>query len=468
MCTVNNAESTRSTKLLVKVIFFPAQRPNNVLADLILLGRKMATQLATKLKSEVSMSTEEYNEFNLPREELSESGEKIGIEAEDETEAMEPFDPDAITIAQRVVPMDVLLRRLKQGSIVLSPSFQRKEVWDVTRKSRLIESIMLRVPLPMFYVAADEKGNWEVVDGLQRLSTIRDFMLGDKNGVFLQLKNLEFLNERYGNKAWAAIENDLSSQKLVNSIYETEMRFTIIEPGTPEAVKRNIFKRINTGGMPLTSQEIRHALYEGPSSSLLQRLVNSSKFINAVGKKIDDSRMGGSELILRLVSFMLFPRTEYKQGMDSWLSNTMRTLNVLDEVTHEQLNKIFYPSPVPSLQVTSIDEIESKFEIAMYRASYLFGEHAFRKSLPSDDRKSPINKALFETWANVLADIEQSEFEILLSRKHDVYERQKDLYHDIEFSNSISRYSSRAQGVIYGHQKISSLVKDVISMEGYL
>ncbi len=260
MCTVNYAESTRSTKLLVKVIFLPTQRPNNVLADLISLGRKMATQLATKLKSEVSMSTEEYNEFNLPREELSESGEKIGIEAEDETEAMEPFDPDAITIAQRVVPMDVLLRRLKQGSIVLSPSFQRKEVWDVTRKSRLIESIMLRVPLPMFYVAADEKGNWEVVDGLQRLSTIRDFMLGDKNGVFLQLKNLEFLNERYGNKAWAAIENDLSSQKLVNSIYETEMRFTIIEPGTPEAVKRNIFKRINTGGMPLTSQEIRHAL----------------------------------------------------------------------------------------------------------------------------------------------------------------------------------------------------------------
>jgi len=104
----------------------------------------------------------------------------------------------------------------------------------------------------------------------------------------------------------------------------------------------------------------------------------------------------------------------------------------------------------------------------MYRASYLFGEHAFRKSLPSDDRKSPINKALFETWANVLADIEQSEFEILLSRKHDVYERQKELYHDIEFSNSISRHSSRAQGVIYGHQKISSLVKDVISMEDYL
>ena len=138
MCTVNYAESTRSTKLLVKVIFLPTQRPNNVLADLISLGRKMATQLATKLKREVSMSTEEYNEFNLPREELSESGEKIGIEAEDETEAMEPFDPDAITIAQRVVPMDVLLRRLKQGSIVLSPSFQRKEVWDVTRKSRLI------------------------------------------------------------------------------------------------------------------------------------------------------------------------------------------------------------------------------------------------------------------------------------------------------------------------------------------
>lgn len=98
------------------------------------------------------MSEENY------KEELSESGTVTGIEADEEDEEiiLEPFDPEAISIEQKVVAMDTLIRRLKQKSIHLSPSFQRSEVWDTTRRSRLIESIMLRIPLPMFYVAANE------------------------------------------------------------------------------------------------------------------------------------------------------------------------------------------------------------------------------------------------------------------------------------------------------------------------
>ena len=122
------------------------------------------------------------NEIYGIQEELSELGEKIGIEVDEDEDAIEPFNPEDISIQQKVVPMDVIIRRLKQKSIHLSPSFQRKDVWNATRKSRLIESIMLNIPLPMFYVAADENGTWEVVDGLQRLSAIRDFIIGDKNG----------------------------------------------------------------------------------------------------------------------------------------------------------------------------------------------------------------------------------------------------------------------------------------------
>ncbi|WEH92677.1 DUF262 domain-containing protein [Acinetobacter soli] len=188
------------------------------------------------------------NEIYGIQEELSELGEKIGIEVDEDEDAIEPFNPEDISIQQKVVPMDVIIRRLKQKSIHLSPSFQRKDVWNATRKSRLIESIMLNIPLPMFYVAADENGTWEVVDGLQRLSAIRDFIIGDKNGSMLKLSNLEFLGEKFNGKTFVAIENDPKEQKLVNGIYEAEMRFTVINPGTPEAVKRNIFKRINTGG----------------------------------------------------------------------------------------------------------------------------------------------------------------------------------------------------------------------------
>lgn len=93
--------------------------------------------------------------------------------------------------------------------------------------------------------------------------------------------------------------------------------------------------------MPLTAQEIRQALYEGPSSILLQELLNSDQFKKAIGKKIDDSRMGGSELILRLISFMILDKNDYKSGMDTWLSNTMRIINCFSDLSEKKLIKIY-------------------------------------------------------------------------------------------------------------------------------
>lgn len=404
-----------------------------------------------------------FNEKEI-KEELSELGEKIGIESEAEEDTIEPFDPQEISIQQKNVAMDVIIRRLKQGTIQLAPSFQRREVWNTTRKCRLIESLMLKIPLPMFYVAADEEGNWEVVDGLQRLSTIRDFIIGNSNGEMLKLQNLEFLGSKYDGKTFLAIEADNNEQKLVNEIYETEMRFTVINPGTPEAVKRNIFKRINTGGMPLTQQEIRHALYEGKSSQLLQSLTVSGSFLQAIGNKIDDSRMGASELILRLVSFMLFKRENYSYGMDNWLSDAMRVLNVLPHPTEVQLKKIFQSNSENELKIRSIEEIKDKFEMAMQRGYELFEGHAFRKSLPGESRKSPINKSLFEIWGNVLSDISHEEFDILSSRKSYLLKQYNLLFKDIEFSNSISRYSSSPKGVMYGFNQVKNLVENIINI----
>jgi hypothetical protein len=401
------------------------------------------------------------------KEELSETGEKIGIESEPEEESVEPFNPEEISIQQRIVAMDMLVRRLKQGSIQLSPSFQRKQVWDDTRKSRLIESLMLNIPLPMFYVAADEEGNWEVVDGLQRLSTIRDFIIGDKDGVPLRLKNLEFLNDKYANKTFKAIENDRNSQTVVNDIYEAEMRFTVINPGTPEAVKRNIFKRINTGGMPLTAQEIRHALYEGTSSELLQALVKSDSFTQAVGKRLDDSRMGASELILRLVSFMILDRNAYKSNMDSWLSNAMRVMNFFPNPSEDNLKRIFLKDIVPSVKVGTIEDVITRFNLSMMRNQQLFDGHAFRKSLPSETRKSPINKSLFEIWGNVLSDLSEYEYSVLVLRKEVLLTSYSCLLEDSEFNNYISRHSSTTRGVVDGYKSVFDLVQRVLNEDNH-
>jgi len=392
------------------------------------------------------------------KEELAEDGSKIGIESEPEDNILEPFDPNSISIQTTPVAMDTLIRRLKQNSINLAPNFQRSEVWDDTRRSRLIESLMLNIPLPMFYVAADEDGKWEVVDGLQRLSTIRDFISGDKKGKKLKLKNLEFLGKKCNGKTFDDIENNSAQIRLLNTIMETVMSFTVINPGTPEEVKRNIFKRINTGGMPLTPQEIRHALYQGKSSDLLMDLIATPEFKNVMNHNINDTRMGARELVLRFIAFLIFPIGYYKSDMDKFLSNAMRVVNCMPDMDAKKLLKIFKDESTPEFKYQSIKEIKEKFILSMSRGKQLFSEHAFRKSLPDSVRKSPINKSLFEAWSNVLCELSEDEFNLLIARKDVLFDIYQQKLNDSDFNNSISRHATQTKGVTKRYKEIDEII----------
>ena len=395
------------------------------------------------------------------KEELAEDGSKTGVEAENEDEdILEPFDPDSISIESKVIAMDTVIRRLEQGTILLAPNFQRNEVWDATRRSRLIESLMLKIPLPMLYVAANTEGSWEVVDGLQRLSTIRDFILGDTQGKKLKLSNLEFLGNKFNGETFDKIENDPSQIRLINTIRETEMRFTVINPGTPEEVKRNIFKRINTGGMPLTAQEIRHALYQGHSSDLLMKLVELPEFKEAINSKINDSRMGARELVLRFLAFLVMPATDYQSDMDKFLSNTMRVINCMPELEYKKLIKIYAKEEAfPKIKYSNVVDIENKFILAMQRGKILFDDHAFRKSLPDSLRKSPINKALFESWSTILSELSEGDFRLLVDRKTIFLNEYKRQLSSNTFNDSISRHATqKINGVMVRYKIINEII----------
>jgi hypothetical protein len=381
-------------------------------------------------------------------EELAADGSRAGIEREEEVEFQDPFDPASISIETKIVSMDALIRRLKQGTIRLAPDFQRGFVWDDKRQSRLIESLMLRIPLPMFYVSADTEGNWDVVDGLQRLTTIRNFLLGPQmDEVGFKLTGLEFWGKRFDKKTFDSISSDPKNARIVNNIMETEMRFTVINPKTPEDVKFNVFKRINTGGMPLTNQEIRHALYQGEGTATLVRLVKTEEFTRATSNSIDDTRMAGRELITRFFAFTLTPWKKYNGDIDALLASTLKFMNNIPEE--------------PLLTTWTAKKLEARFKLSMERCYRLFGVHAFRKSVPGW-RRTPVNKALFDAWGNIIADLSAEEFKNLHIRKDKLIASYRELLKEDEFESAISRDALRASGVRHRFRSIQDLIVKTI------
>lgn len=402
------------------------------------------------------MSEKIIDEY-IPQE-LAADGREAGVE-KDEFKPF-PFDSEKISISDKRVPLQTLIRRLEQGTIS-APAIQRGAgLWDDDQQSRLIESLMLKIPVPLFYVAEDEDSSWKVVDGLQRVTAIDRYVLRKE----FKLSGLEFLDELEGK------EFDRLPQKFQNRILETELQFAIINPSTPQNVQRNVFKRLNTGGLPLTAQEIRHALYYGPSANLLKELAQSKNFKKATTESVNDSRMAARELILRFFAFLIrgvdfYPKNE---DMDDFLSGTMQLINFMPDLLPGDIKKVL-GDDVSNVQIRyqTHDQLKDKFNTAMNRAALLFGEYAFRKSPPDHNLdRTPINKSLFEAWAVLLSEMTDDDFAVVINNKKRFYS----LLHAVTYSSpndDLSRYISRdshkSQGVKKRYGVLRSILKISIS-----
>ena len=299
-------------------------------------------------------------------------GDDVSTLPEDKVqqEITDPFDTRKIRIEPKNGQIASLLSRLEHDEMLLDPDFQRNAgIWTDQNQSRLIESLMLRIPIPAFYFDGTNNDKWLVVDGLQRLTAINRFVRKKT----LRLTGLEFLTEFEG---MLFDELPRASQR---NITEADVVWYLIMPGTPENVKFTVFRRINTGGLPLSSQEIRHALNRGPVTKALKMMAENDIFKLATANGIPPKRMDDRECITRFLVFSTFPPDSYdKDDFDAFLNAGMRYLN-----EHPNL----------------LEQLEARFVRVMTAAYDIFGNDAFRKRYNRDATRFPVNKALFESWS---------------------------------------------------------------------
>lgn len=346
---------------------------------------------------------------------------------------IEPFDPNEIRIIPQTLSIDSIIARINNDEIDLDTEFQRKaNLWKPDVQSRLIESLMLKLPLPAFYFDASEDDKWLIVDGLQRLSTLNNFILRET----LTLTGLDILKS-YDNKRLRF--RDLP-RMMQRRILEANVTCFLISPGTPKKVKYNVFKRINTGALSLNDMEIRNALNQGTPSTFLKYFTESNEFRRIIS--LPSERMEDRELVLRCIAFIMTNYKKYESPLGSFLDSAMEKLHRLSD---KDLGALAY------LILRGID-IHTR----------IFGKHRFSRSIISDRINYRLNSALFEVWIVQLSFLSENEIERLFNNQNDLRKDYINLFQDRNFNESITSSTASKRAVHTRFSIIEHLIKKYI------
>lgn len=367
----------------------------------------------------------------------------IAHEEDSSSDKQLSFDPTKTRVARDSVSLDLLISRIRYDGLNLSPNFQRKtNLWSDPYQSRLIESLLIRIPIPAFYFAETEEDEWLVVDGVQRLTAFARFIMGEEelrkklDLPKLKLRDLEFLKSLEGKTF-----NDLDPV-YQRRILETQVTLFKIEPNTHQDVQYNIFKRINTGGLPLSRQEIRNALNAG-ATDLLNELADSDEFLKVTNHSYLGARGQDQECVLRFIAFTLSSYKEYNQnrGFHQFLNDTMDCINKMSEEDREK--------------------IKTKFKKAMLDAYEIFGGAAFRRA-DQGTYGGPIYRTLFEVWSVSLAQLSDGSDKIskLIEKKEDLTNEFRGLLMNREFSTAIS--AKNVNDVKIRFEKVEEFIRKIL------
>lgn len=364
--------------------------------------------------------------------------EKEDLNGVDSVEVItKPFNPNEIDVDISTVNLGSLIDQLENDEIDLQPDFQRAvDVWDNVKKSRLIESILLGLPLPSFYFSEDPiSQKLSIIDGLQRICAIRDFVL--KKEEPLKLEGLQFL------KNFEGLTFSQLARPEIKRIKSLKVTMNTLRKGTPLDVKYIIFQRVNTAGEPLTPQEMRHALNQGPAAIFVKELANIESFKMATNYSVKSKRMQDRDFVNRFIAFFIGYQ-DYMGDLDMFLNDKMGELNKMTPAQR--------------------DNIRISFDKAMKCCYRIFQDDTFRKRYNVNDKRKPISKSVYDTLSVNIAWLNDDEQKLLLKKIEAFKFGMIRLFNDEKFNFSISTGTGQKYNVELRFMMVKSLIKEIISL----
>lgn len=331
----------------------------------------------------------------------------------------------------------------KPSLVVLDSDFQRENVWGLQQQRELIESILMGLPLPIFYFNQDKTGRLIVIDGRQRLNAIFSFL--DNKFALDKLKILDDFNK----KKFKDLEPVYQSK-----IEDYQLMAHVIQPTTPDQVKFDIFDRVNRAGTQLNKQEIRNALYQGQATVLLNELSKTTEFNDATENFfLKDKRMKNRYLLIRFIAFYLYYNKElyknnnrieglyqYNGDVDGFLGLSMEYLN--------------------SASKDKIAEIKAITLDALRKITFYLGENAFRLIDVNSDgsiKRYPININIFESLMYAMTMLPNKRYDLIIPIKKKV----DDLKNDTSFRNSLNNHRDSDIKTEFRFDMINKLVGEI-------
>jgi hypothetical protein len=274
-----------------------------------------------------------------PAESLAEELDELEFEEplEEEIESVETAPAKRKIYTDKGDPeIESLYGKQKRGKLVLQPDFQRHFVWDSGKSSRLIESALLDIPLPMIYLSEEDDSKEYVIDGQQRLTSFFSFIDGNHpDGRDFKLTGLKVFDE-LNRKTFKELPEEQQDK-----IRYCTIRSITFKKESDKNIKFEIFERLNTGSVSLNDQELRNCIYRGTYNKLLNKLSQNTDFMMLLGLKGPDKRMKDVEIVLRFAAFYHATYLNYKPPMKTFLNNDMERWQEISDKDAQELENAF-------------------------------------------------------------------------------------------------------------------------------